>query len=335
MLAVSVFSMKAGQLDPATHVFAAYVAFGKMIIVGVDVLLLIYWLIRFRIWVLLPILSLAACYEFILSMYNPFPHTPAPAAGQTLRVLTYNVHYFGFEITGFSAKEFKEMMDREKVDVLCFQEYVANGDFTYEDLRDLYSTTYPYFYQPKEEKDKVIFSRYPIIDSDAIQFPSSNNGLVWADLDVNGQTIRVINVHMQTTTINRMLRNVAKARLSRDEEREQEIYMNFTDNLMHNLVERSKQAREVEQLVERTKNPIILCGDFNDTPGTYTYEKLKGHLVDGFREAGKGYAGTFRGAKDLLRIDYLFHSPTMQTIDYKVIPFEMSDHNPVFMEVGL
>jgi hypothetical protein len=25
----------------------------------------------------------------------------------------------------------------------------------------------------------------------------------------------------------------------------------------------------------------------------------------------------------------------MQTIDYKVIPFEMSDHNPVFMEVGL
>jgi endonuclease/exonuclease/phosphatase family metal-dependent hydrolase len=334
MLAVSVYAMNAGQYDPAEHMFAAYVAFGKIAIVAVDLLLLVYWLIRLKIWVILPLLSLAVSYDFILSMFNPFPHS-TEATGQSLRVLTYNVHNFGGEITGFSAKEFKEILDQKKIDVVCFQEYVANGDFTYEDLRNLFSTTYPYFFQPKDERDKVIFSRYPIVDSQMIKFQKTNNGAVWADIDVNGHTVRVINVHMQTTTINRMKRNIAKARIARDEEGEQAIYMNFTDNLMHNLVIRSHQARVVAKLVEQSPVPVILCGDFNDTPGTYTYETLKRNLVDGFQKAGSGYAATYKEFHNLLRIDYIFHSPTLQSMEYESFPFEMSDHDPVYMEVGL
>jgi endonuclease/exonuclease/phosphatase family metal-dependent hydrolase len=334
MLGISIFAMKAGQYDPAVNEFAAYVAFGKMFIVVIDALLLVYWLIRLKIWALLPLASLAVSYNFILSMYNPLPHQAEPT-GQTLRVITYNVHSFGNEITGFSAKEFKEIMDQKKVDIVCFQEYLANGDFTYEDLRNLFSSTFPYYFQPKDEKDNVIFSRYPIVESKMIKFAKSNNGAVYADIDVNGQIVRVINVHMQTTTFNRMAGKIAKARMARDEEAEQALYMSFTDNLMHNLKERSRQARVIAELVKQTTSPIILCGDFNDTPGTYTYETLKGDLVDGFQQAGKGYAATYKEFHNLLRIDYIFHSPTMQSMNYETMNFDMSDHNPVFMEVGL
>jgi endonuclease/exonuclease/phosphatase family metal-dependent hydrolase len=334
MLALSVFAMKAGDYDPAENAFAAYVAFGKMIIVGIDAILLIYWLLRRRIWFVLPLAALGVSYEFITSMVNPLPHEPE-LTGQPLRVMTYNVHYFGGEITGFSAKEFKDVMDQKKIDVACFQEYVGNGDFTYEDLRNTYSPLFPYYFQPKEDKSRIIFSRYPILNSQSIKFAKSNNGAIWADIDVNGHPVRIINVHMQTTTISRMQRDISKARGARDEDREQEIYMNFTDNLMHNQIERARQARVIAHLVDTTTCPVILCGDFNDTPGTYTYEKLKGHLVDGFRRAGKGYASTYKEFYNLLRIDYIFHSPTMQSVDYATVPFEMSDHNPVYMEVGL
>jgi endonuclease/exonuclease/phosphatase family metal-dependent hydrolase len=226
-------------------------------------------------------------------------------------------------------------MDEKKIDVACFQEYVGNGDFTYEDLRDTYSSIFPYCFQPSEDKAKVIFSRYPILQSQLIKFSKSNNGAIWADIDVNGQTVRIINVHMQTTTINRMKHDISKAHNRRDEDAEQALYMNFTDNLMFNLNKRAMQSRVIANLVDTTQCPIILCGDFNDTPGTYTYQKIKGHLVDGFMKAGKGYAATFKDFHNLLRIDYIFHSPEMQSVDYETIPFEMSDHNPVWMEVGL
>ena len=102
-----------------------------------------------------------------------------------------------------------------------------------------------------------------------------------------------------------------------------------------NILKRAEQARTIASLVSVTEYPVILCGDFNDTPGTYTYETLKGDLQDGFVSAGKGYAATYRGFHNLLRIDYLFHSATLTAIKYKTIPYEMSDHNPVYLEVTL
>ena len=54
-----------------------------------------------------------------------------------------------------------------------------------------------------------------------------------------------------------------------------------------------------------------------------------------FQTAGEGYGATYRGFHHLLRIDYLFHSTLLEGIKYKVIPYDMSDHNPVYLEVGL
>ena len=42
---------------------------------------------------------------------------------------------------------------------------------------------------------------------------------------------------------------------------------------------------------------------------------------------------TYRGFFGLLRIDYILHSPKMQTISYDVQDFDVSDHNPVTADV--
>ena len=54
--------------------------------------------------------------------------------------------------------------------------------------------------------------------SQTIEFPNTNNGAIWADLDVKGMTIRIINVHMQTTSFDRMRSKAAQARGEQDEE---------------------------------------------------------------------------------------------------------------------
>ena len=43
--------------------------------------------------------------------------------------------------------------------------------------------------------------------------------------------------------------------------------------------------------------PVILCGDFNDTPASYTYRTVKGDLTDGFRDCGSGFGYTLSSIK--------------------------------------
>ena len=226
------------------------------------------------------------------------------------------------------------MMNKELTDVLCFQEYICNGDFTEQDLQNTYAKTFPYSFIP-EGLSQAIYSRYPIKQSQTIEFPNTNNGAIWADLDVKGMTIRIINVHMQTTNFDRMRSKAAQARGEQDEEQERGIYLGYSDNFRENTVRRAGQAEQISSLINATEYPLIVCGDFNDPPGTFTYETLKSGLKDGFQTAGEGYGATYRGVHHLLRIDYLFHSTLLEGIKYKVIPYDMSDHNPVYLEVGL
>ena len=333
ILGLSIFAYFSGKINPVENMFAAYVALSKPILVVVNTILFIYWLIRLRYWLWIPLTGLIVNYEYITSMYQIY--NPTKYANENrLKVVTYNVHSFGNEITGFSAKEFAEMMNKEETDVLCFQEYRGNGDFTEQDLQNTYAKIFPYSFIP-EGLSQAIYSRYPIRQSQTIEFPNTNNGAIWADLDVKGMTIRIINVHMQTTSFDRMRSKAAQARGEQDEEQERGIYLGYSDNFRENTVRRAGQAEQISSLINATEYPLIVCGDFNDPPGTFTYETLKNGLKDGFQTAGEGYGATYRGFHHLLRIDYLFHSTLLEGIKYKVIPYDMSDHNPVYLEVGL
>ena len=281
ILGLSIFAYFSGKINPVENMFAAYVALSKPILVVVNTILFTYWLIRLRYWLWIPLTGLMVNYEYITSMYQIY--NPTKYANENrLKIVTYNVHSFGNEITGFSAKEFAEMMNKEETDVLCFQEYRGNGDFTEQDLQNTYAKTFPYSFIP-EGLSQAIYSRYPIKQSQTIEFPNTNNGAIWADLDVKGMTIRIINVHMQTTNFDRMRSKAAQARGAQDEEQERAIYLDYSDNFRENTVRRAGQAEQISSLINATEYPLIVCGDFNDPPGTFTYETLKSGLKDGFQ----------------------------------------------------
>lgn len=333
LLGLSIFAHFSGYINPEYSMFSAYLSLGKPFLVVLSVLMLIYWICRWKRWAFVALLAIVANYQYITSMWNPFGGNDNNST-HALKVVTYNTHSFGGEITGYSAKEFADMANAQDVDIICFQEYAGNGDFTNEDICTTFSKFLPYYYTP-EGRSMAIFSRYPIQQSQVIEFPETNNCAIWADITVDEKTIRVFNVHMQTTSFDRMRSKVAQARAAANEEGERQIYLNYNDHLEANMIERSRQARLVKGIVMATEYPTILCGDFNDTPGTYTYETLKGNLKDGFQTAGEGFASTYKGMKNLLRIDYIFHSSNLLGVDYKTIDFEMSDHNPVVMTLSL
>ena len=96
-----------------------------------------------------------------------------------------------------------------------------------------------------------------------------------------------------------------------------------------NFVKRATQADYIRQMLDAGEGPVILCGDFNDTPASYTYRTVKGDLTDGFRDCGSGFGYTFRQLKRIFRIDYIIYSPDFKGVTYDSPNLDYSDHKPV------
>ena len=103
---------------------------------------------------------------------------------------------------------------------------------------------------------------------------------------------------------------------------------------MKTYVKRAFQTDSICQLATASPHPVLVCGDFNSLPSSYTYHRLSESLKDGFKTGGHGYMYTYRYGKRMLRIDYAFHSPELECTDYYSPNLDLcSDHNPVIFTV--
>lgn len=130
---------------------------------------------------------------------------------------------------------------------------------------------------------------------------------MWADIQIGATLIRIINCHLQTTNFNGKRRSLNDLSLQNTNiQQTVGILTDITQELTKNFKIRATQANIIRQVIDTTQIPIILCGDFNDTPFSYTYHTIKGDMDDSFKTQGNGYAYTFRGIYHLLRMTSSF-----------------------------
>lgn len=251
-----------------------------------------------------------------------------------LNVATYNIQRGGrggLQVTG---PEIARFMEEKKVDILCFQEFpVANGA-ALKAITKIFRL-FPYYKVTSSSPDGMhvaLFSRYPILQSGEIRFPDENSTrALWADLDIDGQVVRVFNAHLQTTNLNQNRINpldnmdATASRLIR-----------LKDMMDENSVIRANQANLLRDQIDESPHPVIVCGDFNDTPASYAYKRIRGDRGDSFRSAGKGYGYTYRYLRKLFRIDYLLYSREgIRAVHYASPELEHSDHKPVIVKLDV
>ena len=331
---VTIFTIAAlfgGNVSPAGNTARAMLVYALPLLIAANAVLLVYWLIRRRwIYSLVPLVTMLCCIPYVGTIYQFGAPDKSADAQAGLKIATYNVCMFNRETTGFIAQDVLAEMRRQKVDVLCMQEYAEiSGD---KKNSDSYKEYFPYMSTGRE--DMVIYSRYPIKDSQKLLFDDSNNSAMWADIDVKGTAIRVFNVHLQTTGINRTLHQAAKASTADYDVSSNRLLSAIFGNYTLGMLLRAGQAVQVANEKRSTEKPAILCGDFNDVPYSYVYNTLLGNMVDGFKECGSGWMHTFRGKK-AVRIDYIFHDEAIKGLTYYKTDLTYSDHYPVFMKVSL
>jgi endonuclease/exonuclease/phosphatase (EEP) superfamily protein YafD len=174
----------------------------------------------------------------------------------------------------------------------------------------------------------VVLSRYPVVNKQSIRFENDrNNSAMSVDLAIEGDTVRVFNIHLSSIGFEEAdyedARNVTN----------EGARLRILDRLKVAWAKRASQAREVASAASRSPHPVIVAGDFNDTPVSYAAHQMSSCLVDGYQRSGfwnaPALGGTYQGDLPFLRIDQMWHSPILECTDYRTVDVAFSDHRPI------
>ena len=156
---------------------------------------------------------------------------------------------------------------------------------------------------------------------------------MWADIAIHRDTLRIYNNHLQTTQVNEQDKAYwGTGQVLSDSTRE-ERFRDILGKLGRNFKVRADQVDSVSQIIHDGTPRVVVCGDFNDTPMSYTYRKMRENFDDAFCEKGRGVIATYRGLLGVFRIDYLFLSDDLVTLHYNAEQIRWSDHNPVVVDL--
>ena len=321
-----------GDVPPAGNTARAMLVYALPLLILGNVVFLIYWLVLRRFhWAIMPFVTLLCCIPYIGTVYQFGSLDEKADAKPGIKIASYNVAMFGRETSGFMAQDILSEMKKQKVDIICFQEYSDHaGD---KKNSDSYKEYYPYMAVGKG--DMVIYSRYPIVKTESIKFEMTNNSAMWAEIKYNDNIYRIYNAHLETTGINSALHRAAKQQSRGIDVQNNALMDALYGSYTVGMIARSGQANQLAMNMRECEVPIIVCGDFNDVPYSYVYNTMLGVKIDGFKECGSGFMSTFRGGKKYVRIDYIFHSKEMEGITYYKKELSYSDHYPVFMRIGI
>lgn len=329
---ITILGAFAGNVNPRYNLFMAGLGLALPVLLIINVGMFLYWAFRRKMWVAFPLVALVANFNYISATIQ-LPAKDKVSEGNTLKVMTLNVRNFIDDNQDDSADEIKSFLEDESISIVCFQEYKDYVNGRPERICKFLEDRFPY---QAISGSIATFSKLPFVKKDYMTFRESNNCAQWVDIETGrGKTIRIFNVHMQTTGVNSTLRQAAKMESQGIAVSEGQRASMVAGRMEHEYIRRAEQADIISDIVKETRTPMILCGDFNDTPASYTYKRLKGRLNDGFKSAGHGYMYTYRGAKGLMRIDYIFHSDALEGLDYVSPSRNWSDHNPVIMELAI
>ena len=322
----------------------------------------IFWLFVKPAWVVIFLINGALSYKHVGNIIpfrfsSFFQHKKQPS---DIRIMSWNVAQFDIMKFKESPVTFQKMIgliNEYQPDIACFQEMVS-GD-TLADLNNAYYRKYsffsvfdflhqlhfPYYFYSYHYKDnflsqqhfgKIIFSKYPIINKQTIRnFPYDyNSNFQYADIVKGNDTIRVFNCHLQSLRFSSTNLNYIQnpsIKTNTDIERSKNLITKFKNAFQ----KRMAQADKVRIEIDKSPYPVIVCGDFNDVPNSYPYEKIGNGLQDAFVMKGSGIGRTFSGISPTLRIDNIFVDKLYSVHQFTRIAKKLSDHFPVIADIGL
>jgi endonuclease/exonuclease/phosphatase family metal-dependent hydrolase len=341
-------------LHPDKWWFIALLAFFFPLLLVVLLIFLILWLFTAPRFTLISILCLFVGWKNIHAFFgfslasHDFTHKDSTH----IRIMTWNVRRwdeYSLKKSGSSGHRLPmlELVKSQRADLLCFQEFFEPSDTTKSNIRYIRNHLgLPYYFFSRDyrspvnkyETGVIIFSKYPIIGQMQAHFSQDSTrrteSLIAADIVVNGQVIRIFTTHLQSVLFKtKDFRNVEIIRNAEDSILE--ASRSLLKKLKNALGLRGYQADTVRKQLDASPYPIVICGDFNDVPNSYSYFHIRGDLQDAFIAKCFGIGRSYKQISPTLRIDYILVSKQFQIVQSMKLSSPYSDHNAMLTDLRL
>lgn len=325
--------------SPEKSVHLAYLGLGFIFVLILSVLFTIMWFIV-RKWTFgfCNLIVLIICYAPIKA-YVPLNFSNTDIPDNSIKILSYNVRGFNWDLDkGWESNTIYQYLKKSDADIICIQEYLASAgklEATSEKLR--LSLGYPYAAITPLRKiggyvyGLACFSKYPIKDVEKLPLETTDNGSVLYTLEINGKTVSLINNHLESNRLTTKDKEIYASFFKDPKKKDlNKVKNNLDERLGKAFKKRAPQADLIAKYIEeQNTDAIIVCGDFNDTPMSYTYRQISKNLQDSYVENGFGPGITYHENHFLFRIDYILHSKSLKSTNFVVDKVIYSDHYPI------
>jgi len=323
-------------INPATVAFPALFGLAYPYIAAANVGMVIVWILFRKWYALFSAIALAAGFGYIHNFIRFANH--GKEEHHDLKLMSYNVRLFNIYESGEKNTHSKmlQLMRNEDPGILCLQEYFVKGDPAAGERKlkeGIGGQRYTHFKLIKSGTASrygiATVSRYPIIHRGDVIHPGSSSLTIYSDIVVDTDTFRVYNNHLQSFRLRRVEGNLLSEITGEEKGSSMDNISGIYRSLMQGFASRALQVDRVRRHMESSPYPVIVAGDFNDTPVSYTYRVMRRGLNDAFVEAGYGAGFTYRGKYPPNRIDYVLYSEEIECTDFDIVKVRYSDHYPV------
>jgi vancomycin resistance protein VanJ len=331
-------SYLSSYIDPRLISWFSFLGLAYPYLLLSNIIFAIYWALRLKLKIVLSIVAITIGYNHLGELYQFSGSNQVVASGSTLKVMSYNVrmlnHFDWLDIPDIP-KKIEDLILDENPDILQLQEYRQISP----ELKVKLNYKYSSFTARTGATGQITYSRYPIIAKEIHEFaiPDSigtKRKAIICDIEWQGRPIRLINVHLASVGLKDEDYDNLSSLSNKNQDQITEGISKVGSDLKAAFIRRAHQVENLEKLLADSPYPIILSGDFNDPPTSYTYQRIITILKDSFTSAGSGLVRTYNRGPIPLRIDYILYSSEMRCYDYKVRTETLSDHYPVIAEFG-
>lgn len=304
-----------------------------------NIVLFVWALFRKSKAFIIPLLALVPAMFFVGRFIHASGGTAEPTEN-TVKVMTWNVGRFamsdieGTETVRACADSVFSFIESQDPDIVCIQEIKVEDSARIksylEKCLEGYYCEYYVYPDSKGVFGNATFSKMPVRNSGNLDFENSANLAMFTDYQVGDKAIRIYNCHFESYNIS--FSGIIRSLLGGTEE---DVVSKTGHKVKRSILRRPKQVDQVLRDIEHCPVEAFVCGDFNDTPMSYTYYRLMRGRDDTFVKGGKGFAATYARLWPLLRLDYILCPDSYTVVSHETPRVKLSDHYPVITEIAL
>jgi len=338
---LTILAAYGGRFNPEYFTIPPILCLALPYFVVLSVLLILFWLITRRIiFTALGVIAMAACIGPITQVIPLNTSNKSSEGATKFKIMSWNVlHTDDIEHPDAKTNRAVRYMIDSGADVICLAEL---NNFTPSELKnaspaliDSLISTYP-FHAGLSSTDIKILSRYPVDRAGLSEISKyGHQRFDFFKVHFPKDTLTVGMVHLYSYDLSEEERNVVTEIKSVNTAKSsvKEFKGSILDKMRNAFRCRAANAKELRKAIDNTNGPLIVCGDFNDVPGSWAYNLIAGDdLRDAYVETNFGPTYTYNLHMFYFHIDQMLYRGPLEALNLKVGKIKTSDHYPLIGE---